>query len=185
MVAQYRYESNDGHIIVRGFAWRNFHLKEHDDDMAGKGRKDGGNSGGKRRDAGRVGGDGIVHMGAYFKPWFRAIVRRRLTDDEAWRLFKRMNPTERMKFLASCDPQKIEHSGDIFEPVRDAMKSMSEEQLRKIVATGKMIAVMPAPAPVRVKPEREPKPKKPTLKDELQKVVAPHLKANTKGKKKK
>lgn len=160
--------------------------------MAGKGRKDGGNSGGKRRDAGRVGGDGIVHMGAYFKPWFRAIVRRRLTDDDAWNLFKRMTPTERMKFLATCDPQKIEHSGDIFEPVRDAMKAMSEEQLRKIVATGKMIAVMPAPhVPVKAEPEpirkrgpKPTKPKKPTLREQLQKVVAPHLKAKTsKGKK--
>jgi len=153
--------------------------------MAGKGRDQGGNSGGKRRDAGRVAGDGVVRMGAHFKPWFRAIVRRRLTDDDAWALFKRMTPTERMKFLASCDPQKIEHSGDIFEPIRDAMRGMSEEQLRKIVATGKAVVHerVPAPAPVRITDKPEPKKRtkeeirKSKVKDELQKVVAPHLKA--------
>lgn len=75
-------------------------------------------------------------MGAYFKPWFRRIVARRLTDNTAWLWFMKMTPKERMHYLLNVDPTKVEHSGDLFDPIRKAMEEMDEKTLERIMATG-------------------------------------------------
>jgi hypothetical protein len=75
-------------------------------------------------------------MGAYFKPWFRRIVSRNLTDTTAWLWFMKMTPKERMQYLLQVDPQKIEHSGDLLDPLRKSLEEVDEEVLKKVMAFG-------------------------------------------------